>query len=371
MEPRDEESPAADSDRSASYPPPNSDEQKSAVTAVRHTLERIKRVMRAVSESGAARGSGVDRFWSSIDIVEASVQDRSGYLTTDLGAVDLIPPTYLREIQRLIGSVVDLVNDQAAVHDLARTLDDTMTRGLEEAQVRLDSHPDKDALNGAWAAGNIAALRERLTINALVDRATFAAASAGRAEADAQRAAVHSKEAAGDAAAGELSEHFETLADHEHRAATVWRAIALSLGFVVSGVALLVLGDAEDLSAVDAVRKIAVGFPLAVMAAYSARESSGHRSTYLWARRVEVQLRTMRAFIEPLDDQLRQAVLTIVAFRAFADQPNSAGGEGAGNPPMAVGELDEVMRGLVGRLLEIPSQRGGQRHHLGSEAADE
>lgn len=104
--------------------------------------------------------------------------------------------------------------------------------------------------------------------------------------------------------------HFEENAAAEKASADRLRLVASSLVLLVSAIAGVVLVSSNFTATTLAgdIARIAVTLPIAVLAGYLGREASRHRASANWYRLLEVQLKTLDAFVAPLEagEQARQ-----------------------------------------------------------------
>lgn len=134
----------------------------------------------------------------------------------------------------------------------------------------------------------------------------------------AQKAAAESQQAAGLSGTSTLSEHFDALGESEGRSATKWTVTAIAF-ISASGIAAVALGLAyRDSSAASQALHLAWSLPLFAVAAYAARLANHHRVAARWARTAAVQVKSVPAFLNLLnDDSTRTSVLLGLSTRLF------------------------------------------------------
>jgi hypothetical protein len=309
------------SDFVPSNPIPFSDQQEAYVNELVNELTRISQAVREIRGSGIGTLGAIQRIDASLQALSLAFTDFFSRRTDRDVAKQVgnfVPPRMLRDLVALLRRVPGSVRNEVEGRALAETIDASLEVAVFAAEDFMQTFLDVEPEYREWVHSRIASVRERLIINGIVDTAREAAASATEAETEARRAATHVRDVAGEEAAGELSEHFATVADEERALATRWRRATVVIALALTAAAAVLLGDANNLSAVGFIRKLAVGLPLAVLGGYSARQASRHRDTYEWARRVDVQLRTMRAFVAPLPQDLQHVVFTMIARHVFA-----------------------------------------------------
>lgn len=162
-----------------------------------------------------------------------------------------------------------------------------------------------------------AAQRARESIDEAVEEAK---AHVGQAVEEATSSATHVKEIAGTAAQGDLALKFQGLADKETTTANIARGAVITIliaTFALLGW-LLFLEPNGDISWTDLTRRIALPIPGLILAVYLSKEASRHRSVADWARALEVQLRTINAYTDPLEPADRQDIRAFFGRRVFS-----------------------------------------------------
>ena len=109
--------------------------------------------------------------------------------------------------------------------------------------------------------------------------------------------------------------------DAQRKAANDWRWITVALGVIAVAVALLA---AFDEKATTAGTKVAIALLISGVAAYTARQSSRHRSREEHARQLQLDLTAFPVFIEPLPREAQEAATVWMAERSFLGAKTSA-----------------------------------------------
>ena len=96
---------------------------------------------------------------------------------------------------------------------------------------------------------------------------------------------------------------FSEIAAFQGRAANRYRfaAIGTALASFGGAVAWVVVAVDDDLD--SALRKLAIGLPVALLFTYLVRESNSHRANQLWALRTAAQVQSVRAYADDLLDR--------------------------------------------------------------------
>ncbi len=139
------------------------------------------------------------------------------------------------------------------------------------------------------AASNASRIRD-----VVEDRATRAAERA-------ERAADVASAAAGAAGSKGMAGCFEECATGERRAADLLRTATVTLlSLLIAGSSLLVVAG-HGYTPVEVLLRLALVLPVAVLAAYLAKEATRHRRSADWAAELEVELPTLPAYTEKLE----------------------------------------------------------------------
>lgn len=131
-------------------------------------------------------------------------------------------------------------------------------------------------------------------------------------------AAAKAQESAGVSGSSSLSTHFSRYASGERWAANTFRVLSI-LSVVGALLAAIALGPVDAGNWTQLTYRVATVAAAGTLAAYFARQAGQHRRVYNWAKSLEVQLKSFRAFIEPIPDSERVEI-----YRAFARRVLSA-----------------------------------------------
>jgi hypothetical protein len=165
-------------------------------------------------------------------------------------------------------------------------------------QVRRDKGP------GPKERDAISAIFERFSsLNSALGAVTDRTAARSAAE-EAREAAEASKVAAGIAADNTLGDHYSDIAIEELKSAKRFRVAAIG-GFVLSVcmagyIAFAIISD-HDEGIGSQLFKLAVTLPILAVAFYLAHEANSHRMVARRAKEVEIRLKTLEAFLAPLE----------------------------------------------------------------------
>ena len=161
------------------------------------------------------------------------------------------------------------------------------------------------------------------------------------------------RQAAGDAAAHRLSEHFWAYAGQETKIANHLRLIVTGLLTSVAVGAIGLNALLGDLSLSTELVRLSAVIPLAALAAYLARESSKHRTSAKRASELAIAMRTLHDYTAPLEDPTKSDLRRVLGMRVFgSDTQNSATPEGDGLYDH-VADVSHKFEDLVRRVLEI------------------
>jgi hypothetical protein len=264
---------------------------------------------------GHAKVNGEDRPFAMGEFLDAAFFDHAEIMVREIQKLASEPggiesgdlSVSLHNLQQFISSVVT---------ELQRKINDIDDKNLRfEANTALFSV--RSALESARAGENVYSSAEL---------AEEARTRASKAADDADESAVHVREVAGEEAVGELANHFGDYARSERKAANIWRVIAVVTLLAISGAAvwLLNLPATGDIGLL--LRRALVTIPLGVLAGYAIHESSQHRMAARWGQTITVQLRTFKAFSDPLPDDVRNSIRAHFGLAVFSVWPAAAGG---------------------------------------------
>ncbi|WP_433504876.1 hypothetical protein ACQP04_35915 [Pseudonocardia halophobica] len=212
-------------------------------------------------------------------------------------ASDLVDPTSAISVAlKMMGSGTPSEGAIAAIRSATDLLSSALSGMIEIFRSEVLPSLPESRLSEAQIIADIAS--ERLRTRQLVSE-TEAARDA------AVNASTSARKAAGATAAGSLASHFADHATEQKASADRLRIGASALLIVISIFAGVVVFRAELTNRADITElaKVAITLPLAALAAYLGREASRHRRAADWSRQLEIQLRTLDAFIAPMSDQ--------------------------------------------------------------------
>lgn len=126
-----------------------------------------------------------------------------------------------------------------------------------------------------------------------------------------------------------LSEHFTTYAEDELKSAKTFRMWSIVMvGVAIAGAAVILLVpalrvDPNDWTAFAG--KFALLGGIGTLAAYFARQATVHRRSGMWAKSLEIQLKSLPAFIEAVPPEGRAAAFLTLSQRVLGAPPNKDG----------------------------------------------
>ncbi len=119
-------------------------------------------------------------------------------------------------------------------------------------------------------------------------------------------------------AESELSREYEDISRKASARSTFLQLAALVILAVSFGLAYhLVSGLHGDVSTANALARWSVSIPGAVIFAYLTSEASAHRRMSTWATQVAVQLKSVSAYVNRLDDESRNLILRELGLKVF------------------------------------------------------
>jgi hypothetical protein len=156
------------------------------------------------------------------------------------------------------------------------------------------------------------------------------------------------KRTAGQTGSVVLEEHFERFGRQERRTANTLRFLCVLVLLATTAAAVLIVRVTDDLSTGEQLAHLSFALPLALLAGYLGRESGRHRATANWARRLEVRLRTIEAYCEPLGEEAQRVLREAFGRHLFLTEPSSEREErDVESGPSAVTDLARVLEQIV------------------------
>lgn len=145
-----------------------------------------------------------------------------------------------------------------------------------------------------------------------------------------------------------LAGHFERYADRERRDANRLRFGVLLCAVAGTAVATIWAWPGQPpLSVPEALRHLLVVVPLAAIAAYLGRESARHRANEIWARELDIQLRTLDQYTRPLSREQDNHVRGAFGQRVFGARPLPAQDEPTHDAMSALLKIVDAARELL------------------------
>ncbi|MEU9021581.1 hypothetical protein [Actinomadura sp. NPDC048394] len=145
-------------------------------------------------------------------------------------------------------------------------------------------------------------ISDRIELRNVFQRAEMAVQAA-------EKGARHVQEVAGETGSLGLAHNYSQYAKREQRQANFLRYTVTFLSIGVTVLASRSLSSVSDkLTWVELARHLALAAPGVALAAYFARESKDHRDRANWAEAIAVQLRTIFAYTDSLEKELRDEI---------------------------------------------------------------
>ena len=156
-------------------------------------------------------------------------------------------------------------------------------------------------------------------------------------------------------AGSELGRHYSDYADSEKRRYLTWTAgLAIAVSVSIALAWFIVSRTPEQPFSANEIGKLALSVPLLAFAAYAGRQATYHRNNETAARQFAVQLRTVKAFTEALDDDGKKEVVLAFGQKLFGLNPSNPelDTQADSAPPSgvsfgAVSELAEVLKKMA------------------------
>jgi hypothetical protein len=151
---------------------------------------------------------------------------------------------------------------------------------------------------------------------------------------------------------------YQDRANAEQSQANQWRWFAIAFGIAAVAVLLwaALRGRNETFEASQFAAKVGLSAALGGLATYSARESGKHRRSGADARRRELALQALPAYLEPLETERRNALLEGLAVVYFGPElptggnsTDEGGGEVVGSVATVQRMLFDLLRGSITR----------------------
>lgn len=209
------------------------------------------------------------------------------------------------EIGSLLSVVSGELDDVSAAYAARRILEWVRQEGRELQRTLGPELADE-------AAAQLRNVQERadflLQINQLssvASQLTHQQASASEVLERAEESASSVQELVSDAAASELGGEFARHARREEVQSFGWSAVVVVALVVVCLISVRLLGAADGLEWVGQLSRLAATLPIVGIAVYAARVAAHHRANAHWARTNAVQLKSIPAYTDVLDDARR------------------------------------------------------------------
>ncbi|MFI5911568.1 hypothetical protein [Dactylosporangium sp. NPDC051541] len=178
-------------------------------------------------------------------------------------------------------------------------------------------------------------------VTGTVQEAREAVASAQEAASTAREAASHAQVAAGMTGGTTLASHYERHAAAERWWNIGWSVLLIALvGATVALAWFLVRGSSVDALSSREVGRLSLAVPLLLLAAYASRQARFHRDSASKSALIAVQLRTILAFGDALDQGRRSEIPFAFGVSLFSESGRPISSE----PAFGLGS--EVIEGL-------------------------
>jgi hypothetical protein len=154
-----------------------------------------------------------------------------------------------------------------------------------------------------------------------------------------------------------LSSEFLNYYHQAGRWAFVWSAIVVGSLLLASSAAVWLLVAAGPLSWQETIGRLAASLPLFAIAGYAARVAKQNRQNSHWAKTMAIQLRTISAYSESLNEKSRNALRLEFGRRVFAD-PLVTGSTDVGKTDLVPPDLSASVDRLSEVLASVGAARG-------------
>jgi hypothetical protein len=264
----------------------------------------------------------IDRLDAARNILKFTVaptEDPIRWVTTSKFVPEDLLDQYMSTCGRIREQITSLPQVDLNAH--ARELTELIVRTIDavsDSRLRSGSLQDLE--------GERRRLIDQRDLEASLDAARAAAKQAQTDAGVASSAAERTKQAAGVAGVNVVGADFQDFADTQGRTADWIRALLALLLGLTAGVSWW-LQPPDDYGLDDLAQHASVALPLLGLSAYLLREASKHRAWSNWAHAMAVQLRTVEAFITPMDNEGQEKVRMLLARRVFGSPPDNSGAE--------------------------------------------
>ncbi|MCE4026962.1 hypothetical protein LXM50_13365 [Microbacterium sp. Au-Mic1] len=174
-------------------------------------------------------------------------------------------------------------------------------------------------------AGRVQLLNEELTLRSRVldAAAELRSQRAAKYLDQARKASEAASDAAGVTGNVSLSEYFASYAKSERMAAEWFRGATI-IGIIATAVAVSLLPHPNAGDWAGIVYRLAILGALGALFAYLAKQAGQHRRVANWAKSIEVQLKSFRAFVEGAPEDEHGAIYRAFANRVLGNPPEKA-----------------------------------------------
>lgn len=236
--------------------------------------------------------------------------------------------------------------DFSGIQEDAVVLEDLYSVFLEDLDQRLESNIEEWPPE-AWSLQNFLSSQNReykqnRELRGAITQARESLSRLAATELRAEQSASNAAEAAGVSGQSSLAEHFAAYAKSELKAANGFRWATLVALALAAGVALAVPYSSLELA--SATRHALQVIALGGLGTFLGTQAGSHRRIGNWAKSIEVQLKSFKAFVDPIADEDAVGRLYEVLGARVLGSPPGASRSSAGEQQFLAKAVD-----LIGR----------------------
>jgi hypothetical protein len=268
------------------------------------------------------------------------------------GVIEVPPLRFqaLRDIALEVREALGADDLQKAAGRIYDWVDEAVGAVLQ--RLREDPPPTQLPLQSDFAQfGDSVSVRRRLNeISTAQDQIQLSAARVKQAVSEAEEAAEHVREVAGDVAEHELGSEYSKLAESERNSSWFWSGVVILSLLGSAGAAVYLLNSSAHFNGLGELGRLALTLPVLGLAVFAARSAGYHRDNYKWAKFTAVQLKTIRAYTDDLGEEARHEIRRGLGLKVFAGQPEprADGGElGVSLPAQAVESATSLVKAVA------------------------
>lgn len=142
--------------------------------------------------------------------------------------------------------------------------------------------------------------------------------------------------------------NYQIIANEHKSSADFWRWVAIGFMAILSGLLILTLFDLSSSAFVwtKSLLRIIAAAALSYPATYAAKESSKHRKLENLNRTAELELASVDAFIEMLDDNKKQAIKEKLVEKYFGNNKSDILNNDEKNEELSIGGFEKIINAI-------------------------